>query len=83
MTYYNFIGIYDNALPNEQCQIIIDEFEDNKHQQVVGRSGGGVKPHVKKSTDIGYHITDDSKSTKIISSSLEKYIEKYKKIIQR
>ena len=42
MTYYNFIGIYDNALPNEQCQIIIDEFEDNKHQQVVGRSGGGA-----------------------------------------
>ena len=29
MTYYNFIGIYDNALPNEQCQIIIDEFDVN------------------------------------------------------
>ena len=78
MTYYNFIGIYDDVLSNEQCQIIIDEFEDNKHKQVVGRSGGGVKPHVKKSTDIGYHITDDSKSTKIISYSLEKYLEEYK-----
>ena len=53
MTYYNFIGIYDGALTKEQCQIIIDEFEDNKDKQVIGRSGGGVKPHVKKSTDIG------------------------------
>ena len=79
MTYYNFIGIYDNALPNEQCQIIIDEFEDNKHQQVVGRSGGGIKPDVKKSTDIVYYTTDNFKTTKIITSSLEKYIEEYKK----
>ena len=79
MTYFNFIGIYDDALSHEQCQIIIDEFENNEHKQIVGRSGGGIKPDVKKSTDIVYYITDNSKTTKIITSSLEKYIEEYKK----
>ena len=79
MKYFNFIGIYDNALSNEECQIIIDEFEDNKHLHIDGKSGGGIQPHVKKSTDISYHITDDSKTTKIITSSLVKHLEEYKK----
>jgi hypothetical protein len=35
MTYFNFIGIYDDALSNEQCQIIIDEFENNEHNLML------------------------------------------------
>tara|TARA_Y100001973_G_C5196748_1_gene334794 strand:+ start:1286 stop:1849 length:564 start_codon:yes stop_codon:yes gene_type:complete len=79
MTYFNFIGIYDDVLTKEECDIIIDEFENNTDRQIVGTSGGGkIKPNVKKSTDIGYHVTDDSKTTKIIPYSLEKYLNQYR-----
>tara|TARA_R100000742_G_C4274868_1_gene95052 strand:- start:140 stop:703 length:564 start_codon:yes stop_codon:yes gene_type:complete len=80
MRYFNFIGLYDDALTKKNCETIIDEFEDNKDKQIEGTSGGGlIKPKVKKSTDITYHINDDSKTTGIIEPNLEKYLNEYKK----
>ena len=68
----NFISIYDNALSEEQCKEIIEEFENNKVLQVAGTvNDGEIKPQTKLSTDMHHNIEDNSLVTKYISKSLE------------
>ena len=74
----NFISIYDNALSEEQCKEIIEEFENNKVLQVAGTvNDGEIKPQTKLSTDMHHNIEDNSLVTKYISKSLEIHIKKY------
>jgi len=47
----NFIEVYDEALPDSLCQQLIDAFEQSPHR-VPGRTGGGVDPSKKVSTDL-------------------------------
>ena len=76
MTKFNFVSIYDNALSEEECAIIIDDFE--KHpDKAPGQCDYKVAPHIKKSTDITYDVTEDNNTSIIIGTRLEEYIEKY------
>lgn len=47
----DFIEIYDNALSPEFCQKLISVFDQSPHLQ-AGRTGGGVDPTKKISTDL-------------------------------
>lgn len=74
----NFISIYENALTNEECDKIIDEFESSPEYHEKGKSGQSeIKEHVKKSTDITYDINKKSITSEIISKSLQKHVDKY------
>ena len=74
----NFISIYENALTNEECDKIIDEFESSPEYHEKGKSGQSeIKEYVKKSTDITYDINKISTTSEIISKSLEKHVNKY------
>ena len=75
----NFISIYDKALSKDDCTQIINDFENDKENQIEGRSGNyQIKRDVKKSTDIHHNFTDKSNTSKLISSCLKNHIEKYK-----
>ena len=37
----NYISIYENALSDDECDTIINEFDKNKKHQRKGRSGNG------------------------------------------
>jgi hypothetical protein len=50
----NLIKIYNGALSPEMCQFIIDKFEYSQNK-VDGMSGGGVRKHIKSSTDLMIH----------------------------
>jgi hypothetical protein len=49
----DFIEVYENALPPEDCARLIEQFEHSAH--VPGRVGGGVIPELKNSRDV--HLT--------------------------
>ena len=49
----DFIEVYENALPAEDCARLVEKFERGAH--VPGRVGGGVIPELKDSRDI--HIS--------------------------
>ena len=75
----NFISIYDKALSENDCTQIINDFENDKENQIEGRSGNcQIKREVKKSTDINHNFADKSNTSKLISSCLKNHIEKYK-----
>lgn len=47
----DFIEVYDNALSEQFCQQLINVFEQSPHK-APGRTGGGVDPSKKVSTDL-------------------------------
>lgn len=52
----NLFGVYDNALPSDFCEEVIQRFEADS-QKIVGRvgngdPGGAIKPEVKGTTEI-------------------------------
>ena len=62
----NFISIYENALTNEECDKIIDEFESSPEYHEKGKSGQSeIKENVKKSTDITYDINKNLSHQKL------------------
>ena len=74
----SFISAYDNALSKEECQIIIDEFEDDKDLQRPGAVGNNVlKPKTKISTDVKHNLSDNSSVTKLVVKCLNSNISKY------
>ena len=79
---YNFIGVYDNTLPEYQCKICINYFESRKKiPGAIGRGKGLVlDPSVKKCTEIDEDIliTDRTVLGEIIRSSLYPCLDKYK-----
>lgn len=50
----NLVKIYPNAINPEICQFIIDKFESSQNL-MEGASGGGVRKHIKASTDLMIH----------------------------
>jgi hypothetical protein len=50
----NLVKIYNNAINPEICQFIINKFESSQNQ-IEGISGGGVRKHIKASTDLMIH----------------------------
>ena len=75
----NFIGIYDDILTADDCNVIIQYF--NKHpDKESGKIGYGfVDPELKDSTDLYTRFTESSLTHRIIYSSLVKAFEQYEK----
>ncbi|MCC5855314.1 MAG: 2OG-Fe(II) oxygenase [Idiomarina sp.] len=73
----DFIGIYDEALPKEFCERFLARFEQSRHQQ-PGRTGAGVEPDKKVSTDIALdshpEFADD---LKLIRETTARYVLEY------
>ena len=74
------IEVYHNALANEECDILIQQFEDdpNKSKGRVNNSSGKVEERhdLKQSTDLILN-KDSYEYNCIIMSSLVKYMDKY------
>ena len=75
----NFIGIYDDILTADDCNVIIQYF--NKHpDREAGKIGYGfVDPELKDSTDVYTRFSESSLTHRIIYSALVKAFEKYEK----
>jgi len=50
----NLVQEYHNALPPDLCNFIISKFEDSQNT-IEGTTAGGVRKHVKASTDLMIH----------------------------
>ena len=75
----DFVYIKENELDKDFCQHIIDKFEkdDRKSQGIVG---GGLRPDIKKSTDLSMtHYSGWEEEDKIFYKSLNKNIINYEK----
>ena len=79
----NHIGIYDNALNQKDCEILIDQFEKSTTIIDGGIFLGGeyVKEHShKKCKEIKHtHLLDKSIISNIIHVRIKQSMEKYKK----
>ncbi len=79
----SFIEIYDNALTNRECEILISQFEKSPH--VEGRFaymnvGNKVDHSVKKSIELeNICFSNQSVISTIISNSLHECMDKYVK----
>ena len=75
----NFIEIYDDALSSENCDKLIDYFNNNpKMKGVVG--GNMVVPSKKKSTELlNSKFSLHPFTFQLISSTLQEYTDKYVK----
>ena len=68
-----YIKTYDNVLTKEQCQHIIDKFEDSKQQWQKTE----LENH-RSFTEINLNLHDDWKEyVKIIYTHMRPYIDKY------
>lgn len=77
----DFIEVYDNALDPVFCQQLIAEFEKSVHK-LPGRTGGGVDPSKKISTDLylSEHAAFQSHLATIIEATArcaEQYFRQY------
>jgi hypothetical protein len=77
----DFIEIYDDALSPELCQAIINSFEQSPHR-TPGRTGGGVDPSKKVSTDL--YLNDHAEYQALLQQIIavtghyaEQYFRKY------
>jgi len=77
----NFIEIYDDALPSEKCDKLIEYFNNNP--QAAGVMGSGtVNPKVKKSTELDNSMFDlhplvHQLVVPTIKEHTNSYVEKY------
>lgn len=77
----DFIEIYDDALPAGLCAEIIERFEASPHKQ-AGRTGHGVDPSKKKSSDVSLtlHPEWQDVQARIVDATfpfLERYMASY------
>tara|TARA_R100000152_G_C6654847_1_gene95423 strand:- start:45 stop:587 length:543 start_codon:yes stop_codon:yes gene_type:complete len=73
----DFIEIYDDALPSENCDKLIEYF--NNSPQTQGRvAGDEVDPNAKKSTELDHSwFRSHEIAFRLISSTLQEYTDKY------
>jgi len=76
----DFIGIYDDILTADECNVIIQYF--NKHpDREAGKIGYGfVDPELKDSTDLYTRFTESSLTHRIIYGALTQAFERYENI---
>ena len=74
----NFIEVYDNALTQDECESIVNWFEESEHIHQVGQCGEHeVKKDIKDSTDICIRMDEPWLPCKIIVPALSKSIMDY------
>ena len=63
----NFIEVYDNALTQDECESIVNWFEESEHIHQVGQCGEHeVRKDIKDSTDICIRMDEPWLPCKII-----------------
>lgn len=73
----DFIEVYDNALSEQFCQQLINVFEQSPHK-APGRTGGGVDPSKKVSTDLYlYQHAEYQDLLKVIWQATTHYASEY------
>ena len=79
----NWIGVYDNILTHNDCQIIIDEFEKSpqKGPGVLRRNNTDrlIEKRVKDSTDLCICFNENTPMVNLIGSHLAGGVKKYRK----
>ena len=75
----NFIGIYDDILTADDCNVIIQYFHKHPDKEEGKIGYGFVDPELKDSTDLYTRFTESSLTHRIIYSSLVKAFERYEK----
>ena len=69
----NYISVYDDVLKPNQCQHLIDKFEDSKHH----RQKTELKGH-RSFTEININLNTDWKEyVDIVYNTLRPYVDKY------
>lgn len=74
----DFIGIYDNAVSEEECNKIIRWFEESGDLQEEGKCGNHeIRKDIKDSTDIAVEMAEGWLPSPIIFSALNESFSKY------
>jgi hypothetical protein len=73
-----FIEVYDNALSQDECESIVNWFEESEHIHQVGQCGEHeVRKDIKDSTDICIRMDEPWLPCEIIVPALSKSIMDY------
>ena len=73
----DFVEIYDNALSQKECEILINQFEKSDEKD-VGRIACGYNPDEKKCMQLFVDLNDQSVISTIVKSNLVSCIRKYR-----
>ena len=72
----DFIEIYDHALSQKECEILINQFEKSDDQS-AGTTSGGYKPEEKKCTQLSVNLNDQSVISTVVKPHLVSHIKQY------
>ena len=75
----NFIGIYDDILTADDCNVIIQYYTRHPDKEEGKIGYGFVDPELKDSTDLYTRFSESSFTHKIIYGALVKAFERYEK----
>ena len=75
----NFIEIYDNIYNKEDCQKIIDLFENDPNKTSGITGSGAVRKDIKKSMDVGVYTNQENPYNDILLPKMIPCLEHYKK----
>lgn len=73
----SLIQEYRSALTSDFCQFVIDKFEQSQDALMEGMTGGGVRKHVKASTDLMIHLEQHDEDWKYIYDYLMENLLQY------
>ena len=75
----DFIEIYDHALSQKECEILINHFEKSNEVQYGLIADGSYYPDRKKCLQIKLDLNDSSPSSNIVREKLSLYLNQYRK----
>ena len=75
----DFIEIYDHALSQKECEILINYFEKSNEVQYGLIADGSYYPDRKKCLQIKLDLNDSSPSSNIVREKLSLYLNQYRK----
>ena len=76
----DFIGIYDNALTKEECEMIINRFE-TKDSHGINTKDKGTSQNLKLCTEISFDCrdSDDAFYHRMVHNAIERKFHLYRK----
>ena len=72
----DFVEIYDHALSQKECEILINQFEKSDDQS-AGTTSGGYKPEEKKCAQLSVNLNDRSVISTVVKPHLVSHIKQY------
>ena len=73
----DFVEIYDNALSQKECEILINQFEKSD-EQFAGRTSLGYDPDIKKCMQLQLDLRDQSVISTVVKPNLISCIRQYR-----